>query len=564
MSEANLPSHDPDSSNATDTPQTNWFVGWDDFAAEADEPADEPGLDALAFVEPSNDVMAVPDPVSAEVEPVQLAQDEPAIARTEAPAAWVEHATPQASVDLPAWHAEATTSTEEVPNIADLISLIQELNQCNNALLDRVSQLEDALEQTAQAQPTLMSLMGDDERTAQMQQMAQDLEETRSHATQLFEQLDAAHQSSKRQQILTETLSEQLQNSQERVAQLERECALTQQKYNEQAQLLAQSETARRDLTARLHRQQRYTLQFKAALEKCLEVSPSSLTTILEAIEAQPHSDTEQGGSAGLPKVQRIRPWSSQSDSQFLGKMSDIIGYIDNADDQEAVQPLLDDESTTVDMSPEPLSEESDKPVLHLPAGLNPSAAVKSASSESTVSYTLKGDRAIEPSAPMLPMTDPVQAGLGLSPEMIKAGVEELQAALNDLWGGQQPAELPQGAEAALWDDLARLIDVSSDDLLKATLANDLPSATEALDLEVLESSNQSTQETMSSETAIVPFGDTPDRTRTAQPSPEVEHSKDASPFLANPSWPSPLVHPLRRPRKLPSLAAVELPRFAN
>lgn len=93
---------------------------------------------------------------------------------------------------------------------------------------------------------------------------------------QLAQELELAQQAAQRQQILVETLTNQLHSSQERIAQLERECALTQQRYNEQMQQLLQSENTCRDLRMRLMRQQQHTLQFKAALEKCLDM-PAAL-----------------------------------------------------------------------------------------------------------------------------------------------------------------------------------------------------------------------------------------------------------------------------------------------
>jgi hypothetical protein len=77
------------------------------------------------------------------------------------------------------------------------------------------------------------------------------------------------------QSLLTRTanLESDLESSQERIAQLERECAMHQQRYDEQAHQLMQSEDRCRDLKIRLHRHQEHALQLKAALEKSLQGS---------------------------------------------------------------------------------------------------------------------------------------------------------------------------------------------------------------------------------------------------------------------------------------------------
>jgi len=56
----------------------------------------------------------------------------------------------------------------------------------------------------------------------------------------LFHELEASHKTAQRQEILIETLTAQLESSQERVAQLERECSP--RYYNEQSHQLVQTE----------------------------------------------------------------------------------------------------------------------------------------------------------------------------------------------------------------------------------------------------------------------------------------------------------------------------------
>ncbi|NJN87177.1 MAG: hypothetical protein HC881_13870 [Leptolyngbyaceae cyanobacterium SL_7_1] len=341
--------------------------------------------------------------------------------------------------------------------------------------------------------------------------------------TKLTNELEFTRQKDKRQQILLETLKGQLETSQERVAQLERECTLTQQRYNEQLQLLNQRENDCRDLRSRLQRQQRYTLQFKAALEKCLEVPPPNYDSAAEAIDrAMVQIPTwyqaDQLSPMLLPKGQTIQPWSSQSQSRFLDKL-----HLSSLTDEPNLQPLPDSlvepvasDRQTPDSAPTPIA-----PVIDL-------ASIRS--------------------------TEPPE----VSPEVIQAGLEELQLAVNDLWKDAiappiNPATNPPSddGEAALWQDLARLIDVSADDVVRASLAGDF-SLFESIDLQ----------------NAVLPTEDAsddiPGRTQVASNVTEAAETRSPSIPFENPNSPSPLVHPLRQLKKITSFAAIDLPNFAR
>jgi hypothetical protein len=202
----------------------------------------------------------------------------------------------------------------------DLVNLVQELQQHNDALHNRITQLENAIITGQQA------LHAEAERSQQQEtlltQRNQELAAAQERIDRLFQELGSSHQSTQRQQILIETLTAQLESSQERIAQLERECALTQQRHHDQVQLLLHAEDACRDLRARLHRQQRYTLQFKAALEKCLEVSgaapnyfnsPEVLAESLAGTSTNKRNFKSIAIQSFTPKTQPVQPWSVQN-----------------------------------------------------------------------------------------------------------------------------------------------------------------------------------------------------------------------------------------------------------
>ncbi|GAB4343306.1 MAG: hypothetical protein Fur0042_06190 [Cyanophyceae cyanobacterium] len=188
---------------------------------------------------------------------------------------------------------------------SDAIALMAE----RSALKKRITQLEEALEECratlelqllhAQAQDDLLTQQGEEMEAAsatvegllgeleslrddaeqqltrlqdEIGQLQQRSEMAEARVAELETLLSQREQDGQRQGILTETLSRQLEASQARVAQLERACALLQQRNLERATQLAQAEQLGQELRSRLHRQQRQTLQFRAALEQCLDL----------------------------------------------------------------------------------------------------------------------------------------------------------------------------------------------------------------------------------------------------------------------------------------------------
>ncbi|MBE9013354.1 hypothetical protein IQ250_24485, partial [Pseudanabaenaceae cyanobacterium LEGE 13415] len=176
------------------------------------------------------------------------------------------------------------------------------LTQQQAAMIAKQRQALDASRQRLQDQET------------QIAQQLDSIATTQAEVSKLNQALEQAHQAQQKQQILIETLTTQLEVSQSQVAQLERDCALTKQKYDEQIQDLRQSENACRDLRSRLHRQQQYTLQFKAALEKCLDVTATQ--KIEESVDQAISQDEARCESVGFVKAQPVQPWSTTLDTQ--------------------------------------------------------------------------------------------------------------------------------------------------------------------------------------------------------------------------------------------------------
>lgn len=385
---------------------------------------------------------------------------------------------------------------ERRPKDADWFALAQKMRQRNRGLLDQVSQLRAALREK---QEELHSeLMRSQQRESLLTQQTGELNTLQEQLTRMFQTLESSHQASQRQQILIETLSEQLQSSQERVAQLERECALTQQRYNEQSHQLLQAANTCRELRIRLHRQQQQTLQFKAALEKSLEMPTSSTL---------PEIPPLRSGSASpsvFAKTQPIQPWSTQLDSvedqssiDTLWKRPIMIqppegGNLSEVEPFEIRQPQETDLPSRVD------SSNQDETAI--------------ASSQESINTELELEQQL-----LAEMNSLVEAS-GLSE--FQSDLAETQAQL-PIEPGTSPAQFDNPASSP-WD----------------IEENRLPENTQEMETEVQTLSEESWENSVNRE---------PD---------------DSDVMLPQSNWPSPVLYPLRSPKKRKSLAAIELPSF--
>lgn len=234
------------------------------------------------------------------------------------PAAQVKN---RQSVDFPAFCSRVKPTGTEMAALAssgstELITLIQDLHSSNSNSIKKVNQLDQALGECQEALESHKKRSSVAE--SMLTQRTQELVAAQEQVRCLFYELEASHQTVQRQQILIETLTAQLESSQERVAQLERECSLTQASYNEQSHQLVQTENTCRDLRTRLTRQQRHTLQLKVALEKSLEVPVSSYQsqadTDVPPVTTRPLRDLKNVPDSApfLSQVQPIPPWSAQ------------------------------------------------------------------------------------------------------------------------------------------------------------------------------------------------------------------------------------------------------------
>ncbi|BFM40161.1 hypothetical protein [Synechocystis sp. LKSZ1] len=177
-------------------------------------------------------------------------------------------------------------------------SLIPPFFQAHQALQQKVQILELALAEAEQ------QLSGQDRRTQSnddlIQQQAEALKTAQEQLAHTVAELTVYQQEAQHQQFQVETLAEDLARSQQQVQEFEQECQRLRQDQALQSQQMAALEHQTQDLQARLQRQQRYTLQYKSALEQCL-TQPNF----------QPSSDIASAIAALTGKLSEIRPWSS-------------------------------------------------------------------------------------------------------------------------------------------------------------------------------------------------------------------------------------------------------------
>lgn len=228
-------------------------------------------------------------------------------------------------------HPSTTEQTSQ--RETELLNLVRDLNDCNDVLLAKVSQLEESLERSQ------LALQSEIDRSSPA---VGDRE-----IVQLVTELEQSNQTLQQQQQQNETIKTELITLRAHATQLETDHAALLQQHTAQSQELLQANTNCRDLRARLQRQQRYTLQFKAALEKCLSMST----------EASSSSDTGTPGIS-MPTAEQIQPWESiagqsrldpQLESMIRGPQANVPSVPASPSEIEAEDQLWHDLARVMD-----------------------------------------------------------------------------------------------------------------------------------------------------------------------------------------------------------------------
>lgn len=267
-------------------------------------------------------------------------------------------------------NSDSSTTSAETANVEALVTLVQDLNQQNHELLNRITVLEGELTRYKNEMPRGERASGVAPFSPNVDPMGDGLRDfpmpaagaegfTPEQVSNLLNQLEFAQQANQRQDIRVESLSTQLTSCQTQIEQLEAENDELQERCGNQLYRLNHLEDDCRDLRLRLQRQQRYTLQFKAALEKCLEVPPPSYGffhahdyahahDIVDSFQASPLNATSAGASVQsessepgaeegnwlvqplFPKVRTIKPWGTATFDAQSGSCQSNGGGDDN------------------------------------------------------------------------------------------------------------------------------------------------------------------------------------------------------------------------------------------
>jgi hypothetical protein len=402
------------------------------------------------------------------------------------------------------WVAEPDSDKQQMidSEFKKLLVLNEELRLSNDDLYNQVQQLKMTLSESEKAVEWQKKRSSVTE--SMLSQQAQELAAAQEQIRSLYQQLETTTASAQRQESLVESSKAQLEINQQRLAQLERECALIQSNYNEQSHHLVQAETTCRELRTRLMRQQRQTLQFKAALEKCLETPVPSYDSL---------DDNDPGSKAPRPPklvnslftyTQPIRPWSGEQNS-----------FTDDEDNPwfESSSPVQKGESTSPNQ-PSPWDTSDEEEEIPSPT--------------QTTDTDVIGTGAIPESSDLDRQLD------GVIQMFFTANSAPAQPA--------SPVEVHEDntpASAAIWETIAtHLVEEPEEPETTPVFTNKTPPE-ECVDLW----SDQAPVLELS-ETAVS----------------HVQLMNDS----ANSNSPSPLLYPHRPPKRRKSLSSVELPNFSK
>lgn len=246
--------------------------------------------------------------------------------------------------EVPEGEATAIGTDEETGNFSkdtDWFALARKLRQHNRELIKTVVKLEQALNES---QEKLQHHIKKTRSTENLiTQQTEELNSNHEQINRLYKELETAHHHEQKRQEQLEELQHQLQASQTQFAELERECAQLQQTHSEQAHQLTEQEQTIRELKTRLFRQQQQALQFKSALDQCLE--PGTLPG-LEADPEAPRSNNIYLTTANLQiaRAKAIQPWSNQGLSSEEAEPEEPLVVFPQAEGADDEDPLDDED----------------------------------------------------------------------------------------------------------------------------------------------------------------------------------------------------------------------------
>ena len=211
-------------------------------------------------------------------------------------------------------NSDADSNASKTANkTMDWQKVAHKLREYNRKLLKKVFKLEqDLAEVDNKFQKHLEKSKSSDLLNAKQ---AEEIKEYQQENDRLEQQVEIFQQETHSQQLVIERLSQELELSQKQSAQLERECALLQENYNKKTYELIATGKEAQELHSRLNRQQNYTLQYKAALDRYVNEAEekSAETGDLKKVQSQELADTAFRDRLPQIKNTPIQAWSGSS-----------------------------------------------------------------------------------------------------------------------------------------------------------------------------------------------------------------------------------------------------------
>ena len=183
------------------------------------------------------------------------------------------------------------TTVESQADRTDWLTVVSNLRQAERQLVEQIARLEQALASTKQELHDLKAENQNHEITILQHQ--DELKIARERVSGLFGQLENSHQIGQRQQILIESLSQQLEIAHAVIPQLEAEHESLDRRYQEQAQKLDKTER----VAVELHR------RLKLATTTNRSSAPASVPTQLEVTPPVPTASNDFTTSAPVSPI---------------------------------------------------------------------------------------------------------------------------------------------------------------------------------------------------------------------------------------------------------------------
>ncbi len=204
---------------------------------------------------------------------------------------------------------ENKTSTN-VPQNVDWFALARKLRHDNRKIIQRLGEREQELALIKEELHTQINkAQGAD---TLINKQSEELNLAQKEISKLLKKLEESNKLINYKQKIIEQMSSALTQSQQQVAQLERQCSNLQDNCDQHRQKAFILEQELKEVDIRLKRQQRHNLQFKAALDQCLEapgyVSPINLKNRQQTAPAII-------SNSRIPKNEGIKPWSEYIDN---------------------------------------------------------------------------------------------------------------------------------------------------------------------------------------------------------------------------------------------------------